>query len=235
MFLNPASKSAWMKKYWTEEEQELTMRNLKAAMLAYAKAEREEEERQTSSSLQTREGTPKHQQDVNRHAGSNLAAGIQGLQDIFNSLDDDANTGSATSNPAEPSENTSSRFSEEQDALDRHRVEAEVLRYVAEPVPAADVTTFDILSWWQANRFAYPLLWKVARDVLPAQASSVPCERVFSASKQTTTQQRNCLSPGLVEKLQILKFGLKQDRLDFTADWVRRPEEMFGGMDFLDD
>ncbi|KIM23433.1 hypothetical protein M408DRAFT_77580 [Serendipita vermifera MAFF 305830] len=87
------------------------------------------------------------------------------------------------------------------------------------------------MEWWSVHRSSYPLLWKVARDVLPAQASSVPCERVFSASKQTTTAQRNALRPELVEKLQILKFGLKQCDLDFTGGWIEPLEEMPGATD----
>jgi hypothetical protein len=55
-------------------------------------------------------------------------------------------------------------------------------------------------------------------DILPIQASSVPCERVFSSSKETTTARRNKLNPQLVEALQVLKFERKHNKmLDFTA------------------
>ena len=54
-------------------------------------------------------------------------------------------------------------------------------------------------------------------DILPIQASSVPCERVFSSSKETVTARRNSLSPKLMEALQLLKFSTKQGRgLSFT-------------------
>jgi hypothetical protein len=54
-------------------------------------------------------------------------------------------------------------------------------------------------------------------DILPIQASSVPCERVFSSSKETTTARRNKLGPELVEALQILKFEHKHNKtLNFT-------------------
>ena len=55
-------------------------------------------------------------------------------------------------------------------------------------------------------------------DVLPAQASAVPCERIFSSSKETCTLHRSQLSPQLMEALQVLKFSFKQDRLTFTDD-----------------
>jgi hypothetical protein len=57
-------------------------------------------------------------------------------------------------------------------------------------------------------------------DILPAQVSSVPSERIFSSSKETCTQRRNNISPTILEALQILKFIYKQDRLNFTEDLV---------------
>jgi hypothetical protein len=43
-------------------------------------------------------------------------------------------------------------------------------------------------------------------DYLPVQASSVPCERVFSSSGETDTKKRNRLASDLMEGLQILKY-----------------------------
>jgi hAT family C-terminal dimerisation region len=69
-------------------------------------------------------------------------------------------------------------------------------------------------------------------DILPIQASSVPCERVFSSSKQTITARRSQLNPQLVEALQLIKFEAKQVReLTFTIgldkdDEVRELEEI---------
>ncbi|KIJ40148.1 hypothetical protein M422DRAFT_101714, partial [Sphaerobolus stellatus SS14] len=59
----------------------------------------------------------------------------------------------------------------------------------------------------------YPRLFRMAMDYLPAQASSVPAERVFSSSAKTDTQRRNRLSPHLMEQLQMLKFMLRKSRL----------------------
>ncbi|KII82962.1 hypothetical protein PLICRDRAFT_120018 [Plicaturopsis crispa FD-325 SS-3] len=61
---------------------------------------------------------------------------------------------------------------------------------------------------FQAQKFKFPLLYRVALDVMPVQASAVPCERVFSSSKATDTDQRNSLSPVMMEMLQILKYWL---------------------------
>lgn len=59
----------------------------------------------------------------------------------------------------------------------------------------------------------------MALDYLPIQASAVPSERVFSSGKETMTPRRNRTKPELMEALQITKFSLKKDRLNFTKGW----------------
>ena len=62
-------------------------------------------------------------------------------------------------------------------------------------------------------------------DLLPAQATSVPCERVFSASKETTTARRSHLKPKIMEATQILKFLAKNKRqIDFTEGLSKEEE-----------
>jgi len=63
----------------------------------------------------------------------------------------------------------------------------------------------------------FPTLFRIAMDYLPVQASAVPCERVFSSSAETDTKKRNRIKPELMEALQILKFALKKERLNFTS------------------
>jgi len=71
-------------------------------------------------------------------------------------------------------------------------------------------------------------------DILPIQGSAVPCERVFSSSKETMSARRNCISLELMEALQMLKFAAKKGRgfgnysLNFTAgmDWVDELSEL---------
>ena len=53
-------------------------------------------------------------------------------------------------------------------------------------------------------------------DYLPIQATSVPCEQVFSSAKKMDTMKWNQISLVLIEALQLLKFLLKKEYLNFT-------------------
>ncbi|KIK77738.1 hypothetical protein PAXRUDRAFT_165858 [Paxillus rubicundulus Ve08.2h10] len=81
------------------------------------------------------------------------------------------------------------------------------------------------MTSFQLHKHVYPLLFWVAMDVLPAQASSVPCERAFSSSKETCALRQNNLSPHLLEVLQVLKFKYKQEGLSFTSDLIAKPQD----------
>jgi hypothetical protein len=63
----------------------------------------------------------------------------------------------------------------------------------------------------------YPTLGRIALDILPCQASSVPCERLFSASKQTADVHCASLGTKRFEELQIIKFAWRQDIIDLAA------------------
>jgi hypothetical protein len=78
----------------------------------------------------------------------------------------------------------------------------------------------------------FPTVLSLALDVLPIQASSVPCERVFSSGKETTTPRRSRISPDLMEALQVLKFSVRQGvALSFTTgmDWDDELKELESG------
>lgn len=81
---------------------------------------------------------------------------------------------------------------------------------------------------FQINKETFPTIFRIALDYLPIQASSVPCERVFSSSAETDTKKRNRINPDLMEALQLLKYGYKQERLHFTKDLLTREEDMMG-------
>ena len=77
----------------------------------------------------------------------------------------------------------------------------------------------------QLNELTLPTFFEIFLDFIPIQASAVPSERVFLSSAETDTKKRNRINPVLMEALQMLKFALKQSRLNFTKGWIT-PESM---------
>ena len=77
----------------------------------------------------------------------------------------------------------------------------------------------------------FPTLARIALDVLPAQASSVPCERLFSGSKQIATDRRACLGPAVFEELVIMKSAWGPDLYDMAA-WNAAQMDEVSSFDF---
>ena len=70
------------------------------------------------------------------------------------------------------------------------------------------------------------MLFCIAMDYLPIQASAVPCEHVFSSSLETMTKCCNRISPILMEALQMTKYFVNKRELDFTKGWVMSQKDM---------
>jgi len=115
-----------------------------------------------------------------------------------------------------------SRYEEAGVVCDMAERTMDLVRYWEVSQSTTPLTTCSkfVLICSQSKQNVYPLLFCVAMDVLPAQASSVPCERIFSSSKLTCTDSRNRLLPDTIEALQFLKFTYKQSRLNFTPDLI---------------
>jgi hypothetical protein len=75
--------------------------------------------------------------------------------------------------------------------------------------------SFDIepLSWWHAHSTEYPILSKMAQSYLSVQASSVPCEQLFSLAGNVVSKKRNrldkdttraclCLRSWMIERIE---------------------------------
>lgn len=60
----------------------------------------------------------------------------------------------------------------------------------------------------------YPTLSKIARDICAIPASSVPCERLFSAGAEIATDRRSRLGATRFEELQIMKHAWRNSIID---------------------
>ena len=60
---------------------------------------------------------------------------------------------------------------------------------------------FDILKWWRLNAERFPILSKMARDLLVIPISTVASESAFSTSGRVLDAFRSSLTPKLIEAL----------------------------------
>ena len=75
-------------------------------------------------------------------------------------------------------------------------LESEISTYQSMP-PVQD-GKLDVLQWWSANRSRFPLLYKYAMYILPAQASEVASERAFSWAGKFFENGRAAMSSAIL-------------------------------------
>jgi len=80
----------------------------------------------------------------------------------------------------------------------------ELDKYMADP-PLRLSGQFDILAWWKNQTDEYPVLAKIARDLLAVQVSTVASESAFSAGGRVVDPFRSRLDPEMVEALICMK------------------------------
>jgi hypothetical protein len=69
---------------------------------------------------------------------------------------------------------------------------------------------FDILAWWKLNASRFPVLARLARDVLAIPVSTVASESAFSTGGRVLDDFRASLTPFMVQVLVC------------SQDWLRR-------------
>ena len=88
-----------------------------------------------------------------------------------------------------------------------------------------------LIAFLQDHALLFPTLAHIALDVFTSQASSVPCEQLFSGSKQVATDHRACLGPTVFEELVIMKSVWGPD-LHNMAAWNNAQTEEVDIFDF---
>ena len=82
----------------------------------------------------------------------------------------------------------------------------------------------------QDNGHHFPTLRHIAIDYLACPASSVPCERLFSASGEIATKHRSQLGAAHFEELQVMKSVWKNNVADLAAWNSNQVEEIHDKM-----
>ncbi|KAL7303447.1 hypothetical protein TKK_0004629 [Trichogramma kaykai] len=74
----------------------------------------------------------------------------------------------------------------------------EINKYLEDPRPDSDT---DILLWWKLHANEYPIIARMARDILCIPATSVPAERLFSEASLVLTKTRCSLKDDSLREL----------------------------------
>ena len=73
---------------------------------------------------------------------------------------------------------------------------------------------YDVLDWWKLKSSKYPILSKMARDILTIHISTIAFESAFSTSGRILDAFRSSLSPKTVEALVCSQNWLKKDHIN---------------------
>ncbi|KAJ8441089.1 hypothetical protein Cgig2_000350 [Carnegiea gigantea] len=65
--------------------------------------------------------------------------------------------------------------------------------------------SFDILLWWKENGEKYPILHRIAKDILTCPPSTVAIESAFSTERRILDDKRAALTPNTIKVLICLK------------------------------
>ncbi|KAI3770705.1 hypothetical protein L6452_01846 [Arctium lappa] len=106
-------------------------------------------------------------------------------------------------------------------ALDGKTSELDV--YLGEAIVDDNGKEFDLLMWWKLNSARFPILSKLASDVLAVPISTVASESTFSTGGRVLDNFRSSLTPKIVEALIC------------TQDWLRGPSEPIAVEENLED
>ncbi|KAL2512695.1 Zinc finger BED domain-containing protein DAYSLEEPER [Abeliophyllum distichum] len=79
-------------------------------------------------------------------------------------------------------------------------------------IPPDEVENLDVLEWWRLNERSYPVLSKMARDLLTVPVSTVASESAFSAANMVLDERRSRLKEDILEALVCIKDWLFADR-----------------------
>ena len=68
-----------------------------------------------------------------------------------------------------------------------------------------ELQDFSLLSWWRCNERQYPIVSKIARDLLTPPVSTVASEAAFSLGGRVLSDERSRLKEDILEALICLK------------------------------
>nr|GEV39157.1 zinc finger BED domain-containing protein RICESLEEPER 2 [Tanacetum cinerariifolium] len=102
--------------------------------------------------------------------------------------------------------------------------ETELQRYLKEPkVKLRKGRIFDILQWWKVNGPRFPIVARMARDILAIQISTVASESALITGGRVLDPYRTSLSTKIVEALICTQDWVRKSRKPINVDSLEDP------------
>ena len=83
-------------------------------------------------------------------------------------------------------------------------------------------TNSQIIKWWQEHKKSFPILARIAKDILAVPASSVASESAFSAGRRVLDEKRSRLTP---ESIQICVCKKDWDQAERRTQGLKEDED----------
>jgi hypothetical protein len=110
----------------------------------------------------------------------------------------------------------------------------EVDQYLSDRYVNLLAKNFEVSAWWKLNQSTYPVLSKLAKDILAIPCSTVPSENAFSLGSRVVDPFRASLTPKMVEALVCSSDWLRADPPNFYKDPTEDELEMYTTLEELE-
>ncbi|KAL6181497.1 hypothetical protein ACLB2K_048152 [Fragaria x ananassa] len=132
--------------------------------------------------------------------------GCEGMEQAEQPLEDDLELDGVA---YEDLDEVSKEIARERMSEQSQCIRNEVDQYLTDRHVSLTCKTFDVGKWWKGVETTYPILSKLAKDILAVPCSTVASENAFSLGSRVVDPFRASLTPKTVEALVC------------TSDWLR--------------
>ena len=90
---------------------------------------------------------------------------------------------------------------------------------------STNLDDLDVLAWWKKYKASYPVLLRIARDILTVQVSTVASESAFSQGRQQIGDHRHSLSGFSLQVLVCIRDWIRSERRNQNSEAEEGEEE----------
>ena len=109
----------------------------------------------------------------------------------------------------------------DENGIPRSDIPGEVARFFA--LSEDHPIELDVLAWWKTNQHRYPVIARIARDVLAMQPSSIETERVHSGARTLLDWNQARMGVSTIEAALKVKCFAKYNNRAASEDSEERP------------